>query len=494
MGCGCNKKAPGTKCNKCAPESSSTSTCTKCKSSSDDCKCKSSSSSSTPECKDVGCQKICFGHWGPPCCSKCKKLPEYDICDFSNIPSGSLWFGFKLDPFGAVRSLTSGECYNQVGVILQIKEKRVVFESKKDSCGCLQKKCKKCYVKHPVVFSVWYNGCVQTIPLIDLAKNPLIRRQAVRPVKPTVNKCTDHKRLKQLWCVMQEFLNGGYRFEQSGSANMRGLFNLDVLNPNFDSYSDTKLVYTTLFKNATLNNRGCCEKEAPCCSTDLTAGGSERLSCESKPYDEKCCASSSECSKCSVDCFQASQATIQDFLYDDGQKGCLDLRWFSGLVPVWTECGCDCLYKKIETAFTEQGPCLLKDLQEIVQCWASGRDLPCTKSCRGSSKKDCPCYPADCDVEKAIQGVDVLYTLLSGVNYANLPTPLPTALNGNDLTFNLNQIKQVLQGVLCQRLDPFQITSTYTYGPLTVAYTAETTPFNADCNGLASSINDRYGH
>ena len=136
--CGCDKcTTSSTPCNQ-----SSSAVCNKCHSAK--CCCKSSSSSSTQECSDIGCKTICFGHWGAPRCGR-ERPSQYEQCDFSKILSGSLVFAFRLDAFGATRSLASGECWNRVGIVLQAKYKK--YMEPNNPCACRKKKCCKCYVK-----------------------------------------------------------------------------------------------------------------------------------------------------------------------------------------------------------------------------------------------------------------------------------------------------------------------------------------------------------
>ncbi len=492
MPCGCKKEESSTssekhsnkcKCQKCSSTTETSSTCHKC-SSSTPCECESSSSSSIPECSELGCEKICFGHWGAPKCNKCDRVNEYEECDFDKIPTGSLWFGFQIDAFGTVRTLASKECWNRVGIVVQAKAKRDVPQT---GCGC--KKVCKCYVKVPMVFSIWYNGQISFEKLSTLSRQPTMRKMAVRPLKPSCNRCTDEKLVKHLWCVMEEYLKQKVSFEKDGAAVMRGLFNLDVSNPNFQSYSDTKLVYSVLFKAALLNDKGCCEQSSPSCSSPESSGRTtSRLTCESNPCESTCCESSSVCDKCELDCFQASQATIKDFLYSTADCGCLDLRWFSSLVPVFTKNAYRGLDEAIDEAFACQGGRLLKDLRQIAGAWISGRDLPCCNQCRdcngranpnykpgkdadcgcGEKKNECSsstaCPPVSCqEATAALTALDTIYTYLSGVNYANLPTPLPITLNGNDLTTLFNTIRAVVQQTQCQCLTPYVVNSTYTY-------------------------------
>jgi hypothetical protein len=425
--------------------------------------------------------------------------------------------------------LASKECFNRVGIVIQVKEKKEIEQSSSSSsssgkCGCTKKKDCKCYVKVPFIFSVGYNGCVSLTKLSTLAKDKTIRKMAVRPIKPTCTKCTDRKRLKQLWCVIKAFLKQNVSFEKDGSAVMRNLFNMDVSNPNFESYSDTKLIYTVLYKAALLNDKGCCESSSPSCSSSETSGRTtSRLTCESKPCESKCCDSSSDCSKCTVDCFQASQSTIKDFLYSTADCGCLDLRWFSSLVPVYTECGCRGVDEAVDEAFRAQSKRLIKDLRSIAGCWLSGRDVPCCNQCRDcngradpnykNGSNDCGCgkkadscnSSAECKVSKecvaeALHNLDVLYTYLSGVNYGNVPTPIPTTLNGNDLTALFNQIRGTIQQSVCAKLDPYQISSTYTYPPtggIVVNFTLPTPPSppTPDCHSsdVAERLINQFG-
>lgn len=446
---------------------------------------------------------MCFGHWGPPQCLK-NKIPQYQECDYDKIPTGSIWFGFDLTPYGAVRSLASGECFNRTGIIVQIKQKVEYKVTTSDGCGCQQKKCKKCYKKVPYVFTTAYNGKAGLIPLRKLAQRKTLRQQAVRPRKPAINKCIDAKIIKSLSCNLKEMLKSPY---DTGACAMRQLFNLDVSNPTFESYSDTKLVFTILARAGLLTDNGCCESSSSSCSCEVSAGGSTRLTCESSPVSEKCCKSSSSSDKCEVSCYQASLATITDLLYDNacGPCGCLDLRWFSKKVEIDTCCGARGVEEAIDAVFKCEAAPFMADLRDLLGCWTVGKDLPCAKrcagNCRGQEDHDqqrCRCTPEE--VAAAFTALETLYSWLSGVNYAGLPTPLPTALNGNTIAALANQIANVLNGNCKPATETFTVSSTYTYpssGGLTVAFTTPvvvTTVNTAHTDVLSRKLAEELEH
>lgn len=438
MGCGCDRKI------KASAEFSPK--CNRCKLS--ECCC--SKSASLPPCDDKRCKKICFGHWGPPKCKCDADKIHFDECDFDKIPTGSIYFGWEMTPYGAVRSLATDECYNMIGIIFQVKVKRQIVETSRDKCGCEQKKCVKCYTKEPYVFLARYGCQAQLISLAELTRDPIVLRQAVRQLKSTVNKCVDRKRVQYLYCLYKEYDSCAY--ERDGAAIFRNIFGLSVHNPNFESFTDVKLTYTMLFRAALLDDNGCCKDECKACCESESAGGCTRLTCESKPWKDKCCESSSSCSKCEVDCYQASKATISEFLRDD-KDGCLDLRWYACLATLYTKCSTRNRDASINAAFDRDGPRLLCQLRALVDCWSSGRDLPCEDKCKrdlcdDDHEKKCTVEP--CEGRNALNALDRIYSLISGINYAGLPTPLPTELDGNELIQYFNVIHAVLSTVSCE--------------------------------------------
>jgi hypothetical protein len=356
---------------------------------------------------------------------------------------------------GAVKSLASHQCWNFIGIVVQVKEDHIVENC--DPC----KKPKKCFTKIPYIYTIKYNGCVTWIPLAQLARDKLIRRLGVRLLKPTCNECTDSKRNKNLVCIMREYQNKSY--EADGAAVMRNIFNLDVVNPNYEGFTDTKLVYSVLFRNATVKDNGCCEKPVECSTPVESSGRVDSLSCETDPCAEQCCQSSSDCEKCELSCYQASQVTLADFLYDKAD-GCLDMRWYSSLIPVWSECGTKGHDAAIDKAFCEQNQRLIRDLRQLVSCWSAGQSLPCLPQCKDkckdeSSEDDCSCKVSQCSIQEITSKLDIIYTYLSGVNYAGIPTPIPTSLDGNYITGLFNDILKAL----CQRCDRYIVNTTYSY-------------------------------
>ena len=487
-GCGCDKCTSTSSssssstyyCKNCKTESSS-STCSKCK-----CECSSSSSSSTPPCEDLSdCKKVCFGHWGSPRCKACHNLKNYDECDYEKIPTGSIWFAWQFDPYGVVRSLSLKECWNRCGIIVKLKSDRVKCVDESDSCGCRSKECKKCYTVTTCVLSVWHGGRVSLVPLKELAYDKTIRRMGVRTLKATCNKCTDAKRARLISCLVKEYL--GFNFERDGAARIRDLFNMNVINPNFDSLTDTKLVYTILFKAGLLKDNECCGESSLCC-TEFSSGGSTKLTCESTPCSSTCCTSTTECPKCEIDCAKASQATLTDFLYDKGGDcGCLDLRWFNLLAEVWTDCSTYGHDEAVDKAFQRLGCDLLVDLRKIAGCWAAGRDKPCVKQCRECNKprgyfptqncskccghsssssitetvctKTASESDTNCQERKkdAVGALNILATYFTQQSYANIP--ITTNIDGNYVESLLNIVYDALT---CSNRKPYVYTGSTT--------------------------------
>lgn len=420
-------------------------------------KCCSSSSSSDKCCPKTSSPTKCssslkscynFGYWCEPRPLKCKVPKIYDECNFDKIPTGSIWLAQMHDCFGVLRTLVNGECFNHIGIVIQGK------------FGC---------EKVTLVFTINYGGVASLIPLKSLAHNPLIINQVVRPIFRTCNKCTDRKRLKVLQNLIGHYVSAP--FEQDGAQVARNLFNLPIQNPTCTSFTDTELIYTILTKAGLLGDNCCpeyCNNPQPggCCNGDV-----DLSTCSVLPCDKTCCtsSSSSDCSDCEPDGYLAASAQITDFL---GCDSCLDLCWFAPQVKVFHHCPSGAEKNSaLDAAFGSQGPGLIHDIRLLVDCWGCGNSSPCSgikTRCPPIATSDCGCAGGEgglicptkvtgAQVATALIAINTIYSQISGVNYADLPEPIGTTFDGNDMTVLFNQIRVLLQKLGCCVADPFVI-------------------------------------
>jgi hypothetical protein len=328
-----------------------------------DRRCESSSESSSVCHK----QKVCFGYWGVPRPLKCGVPCQYDQFKFCEIPTGSIYFAQRWDAYGAMRSLASSQRWSNVGIIFQVGSK---------SRG----------ERFPAVLTVQYNGRVEFTPLRTLVEDPLVIVQGVRVRQRAHDHCTENELCQYLFRIAKRYL--GAPFETNGAQVARSIFDIPAINPSEDSFTDTELVYRVLFEAALLGD--CCPpdeiKDFPiqkCCDKSS-------FSISSSDACKKSCCSSSEssasCNDCQkVDLYRASAVSVCDFITADY----LDMRWYYPIASIYTEPMDACRRDlAITQSFGEQGPCLLRDMRQLVTLWQSGFSFPDFKT----NKCD-PCKP-----------------------------------------------------------------------------------------------------